>query len=98
MTDRELALNVVFAMEELAEIVSNYGDILRHNLPINKDDLDKWSQTADLIESLTFRITDISFELNSKIDDNSDDDSKWPPLPGEYPSKELEEEKETDTV
>ena len=97
MTDRELALNAVFAMEELTEIVANYGDILMHNLPTNRNDLDKWSQTANLIKSLTFRIGDISFELNSKIDDDSDDDSKLPPLPGEYPSKELEEEKETDT-
>lgn len=97
MTDRELALNTVFAMEELTEIVANYGDILMHNLPTNRNDLDKWSQTANLIKSLTFRIGDISFELNSKIDDDSDDDSKLPPLPGEYPSKELEEEKETDT-
>lgn len=98
MTDRELALNAVFAMQELTEIVANYGDILMHNLPTNRDDLDKWSQTANLIESLTFRISDISFELNSKIDDDSDDDSKLPPLPGKYPTKELEEEKETDTV
>ena len=97
MTDRELALNTVFAMEELTEIVANYGDILMHNLPTNRNDLDKWSQTANLIKSLTFRIGDISFELNSKIDDDSDDDSKLPPLPGEYPSKELEEKKETDT-
>ena len=96
MTDRELALNAIFAMEELTEIVANYGDILMHNLPTNRNDLDKWSQTANLIKSLTFRIGDISFELNSKIDD-SDDDSKLPPLPGEYPTKELEEEKETDT-
>ena len=95
MTDRELALNAVFAMQELTEIVANYGDILMHNLPTNRDDLDKWSQTANLIKSLTFRIGYISFELNSKIDDDSDDDSKLPPLPGKYPTKELE--KETDT-
>ena len=96
MTDRELALNVVFAMEELSEIVTNYGDIL-HTLATNPDDLNKWDQTlnewgqtSDLIKSLTFRIRDISFELNSKIDDNSDDDSKLPPLPGEYLTKEVE--------
>lgn len=97
MTDRELALNTVFAMQELTEIVSNYGVILMHSLPTNQDDLSKWEQTCDLVKSLTFRIGDISFELNSKIDDNSDDNSKLPPLPGKYPTKELEElEKETD--
>ena len=97
MTDRELALNTVFAMEELSVIVSNYGDIL-HTLTtadpydLNKRDqtLNKWGQTSDLIKSLTFRIRDISFELNSKIDDNSDDNSKLPPLPGEYLTKEVE--------